>query len=231
MVVVAFPTEFEAKDLVRQLEDKHHRVVQGIPCYTGKIKGVSVVIPILGMGPEKAHASTQIILQSDEIKVFILAGFAGALTSELTRGQILVARGYSRESVINYIKLLPGFDIAGLHPVTELVSSAEEKRRLGEETGCQMIDMETAYVANLVLGAGVEFIAIRAISDLVDEDLPGDVLEHGYDYAESKSTPVKLMGFLVLHPNRIKPLQEFLKPLPEVRRKLTDFLVTVINEF
>lgn len=231
MLVVAFPTEYEAVDFLKGLEKREKKRVDGVVCHAGYVGKTPVLVPIIGIGPAKAHASTQTIIDHVEIKVFILAGFAGALTSEVFRGQILIARGYSSESLINYIKLIPGFDIGGLHPVNEVVATAEEKQRLGQETGCQMVDMETAYVAHLVASNGIEFLGIRAISDLVDEDIPRDVLECGYDQAESRTTPVKLMGFLALHPKRIAPLKKFLEPLPEVRRKLTDFLLVVAKEF
>lgn len=231
MLVVAFPTEYEANDFVKALQKREKKRIDGVLCYAGFLGKTAVLVSIIGIGPAKAHANTQIILDRVEMKVFILAGFAGALTSEVSRGQILIARGYSSESLINYIKLLPGFDIGGLHPVNEVVSTAAEKQRLGEETGCQMVDMETAYVAHLVASNGIEFLGIRAISDLVDEDIPQDVLDCGYDQVESRTTPVKLLGFLALHPKRIKPLKDFLEPLPEVRRKLTEFLITVAKEF
>jgi len=231
MVVVAFPTEFEAKDLLGKIENREKRDLEGIPVTCGKIGETSVAVTIIGVGPAKAHHATQVILNHLSMKVFILAGFAGALTSELHRGQILVVKGYSAESLINYIKLLPGFDIGALHPVTEIVATAAEKQQLGQETGCQMVDMETAYVAHLVASHDVEFLAIRAISDLVDEDIPRDVLDCGYDQSASRTTPMKLLGFLARNPKRIKPLQQFLKPLPDVRARLSNFLLSVINEF
>jgi nucleoside phosphorylase len=231
MIIVAFPTEYEAQDLIKQLESKEKRVLDGVTCFAGYISSRPVFIPILGIGPEAASASTKIVLRRIEPKIFILAGYAGGITSEVTRGQILIARDYSSQNIINYLKLVPGFDIGSVHPVNDVVVSAAEKKRLGEETGCQMVDMETAYVSNLVAEAGIEFLGIRAISDLVDEDVPNDVLECGYDQVHSRTTPVKLLGFLVLHPKRIQPLKDFLKPLPAVRRKLTDFLVTIIGEF
>lgn len=231
MLVVAFPTEFEAKDLVRLLEKREKREIGGVNCYAGYIGETATLIAIIGIGPERSHASTYSLIEQLDIKVFILAGFAGAITSEVERGQILIARGYSSEGLINYIKLLPGFDIANVHPVTEVVATAEEKRRLGQETGCQMVDMETAYVSCLAAENGIDFLAIRAISDLVDEDVPVDVLSNGYNQAESRTTPVKFLGFLARNPTQIMPLRKFLEPLPAVRKKLTDFLVTVIKEF
>ncbi|MEM1156755.1 MAG: hypothetical protein AAF649_04490 [Verrucomicrobiota bacterium] len=231
MLVIAFPTEFEAHDLLKLVEKKEKRVIDGVTCFAGYVEERAVMIPIIGIGPTAASYCTEALLKNLQIKVFILAGFAGAITPELERGQILVIKDYSAQSLINYLKLVPGFDIGQVHPVMEVVSSAEEKKRLGEETGCQMVDMETAYVAHMVASAGIEFLGVRAISDLVDEDIPNDALAAGYDHEKSKTTPFKMFGFLARHPKQIKPLKEFVSPLPEVRKKLTDFVVTLIKEF
>jgi len=231
MLVIAFPTEFEAQNLLKLLEKKERPVIDGVTCFAGYVEDRAVMVPIIGIGPTAASYCTEALLKNLEIKVFILAGFAGAITPELKRSQILVVKDYSSESLINYLKLVPGFDIGRVHPVMEVVATAEEKKRLGEETGCQMVDMETAYVANMVASAGIEFLGVRAISDLVDEDVPNDALSAGYDQDRSKTTPLKMFGFLARNPKRIKPLKEFVSPLPEVRKKLTDFVVTLIKEF
>ncbi|MEM6886474.1 MAG: hypothetical protein AAF571_15740 [Verrucomicrobiota bacterium] len=231
MLVIAFPTEFEAQDLLKLVEKKEKRVIDGVTCFAGYVEDRPVMIPIIGIGPTAASYCTEALLKNLEIKVFILAGFAGGINPDLERGQILIVKDYSAQSLINYLKLVPGFDIGRVHPVMEVVSSAEEKKRLGEETGCQMVDMETAYVAHMVASAGIEFLGVRAISDLMDEDVPNDALAAGYDQAESKTTPFKMFGFLARHPKQIKPLKDFVEPLPEVRKKLTDFVVTLIKEF
>ncbi len=231
MLVLAFPTEFEAQDLLKLLEKKEKRVVEGVTCFAGYVESRPVLVPIIGVGPAAATYSTEIILKNVEFKIFILAGFAGAITSELERSQILIVKDYSSDSLINYLKLVPGFDIGRVHPVMEVVSTAEEKQRLGQETGCQMVDMETAYVAHMVASAGFEFLGVRAISDLMDEDLPNEALSCGYDQEKSKTTPFKMLRFLARNPKQIKPLKEFISPLPEVRKHLTEFLVTLIKEF
>ncbi|MGF1679402.1 MAG: hypothetical protein ACFCUX_09430 [Candidatus Methylacidiphilales bacterium] len=231
MVVVAFPTLFEAEDLIKALQKREKRIIEGVSCFAGYIGETAVLLPIVGIGPEASVASTRIVLEKMDVKIFMLAGFAGAITSELSRGQIVIVQDYSSPHVINYLKLIPGFDIARVHPVTQVVDTASEKQRLGRETGCQIVDMETAYLSNLLAEHRINFLCIRAISDLVDEDVPNDVLECGYDQVQSRTTPVKLLGFLVTHPQRIQPLQKFLKPLPEVRKNLTDFLITIIKEF
>jgi adenosylhomocysteine nucleosidase len=59
-------------------------------------------------------------------------------------------------------------DIAG---VEHVVGSAE-KRVLGATSGTVAADMESAVVARQAMGFGIPMIAIRAVSDGVDDDIP-----------------------------------------------------------
>jgi nucleoside phosphorylase len=231
MIVVAFPTEFEARGFLKKLQKvSSHSRVPDVTFYSGYIGNKQVAVVITGMGPEQSQSRMRTFLGYVETKVLILAGFAGALTDSVYRGQILVAQDYSNAELINYIRLIPGFDIARVHTVSEPVTTGAEKRALGLQTGCQMVDMETAYLSDLAAQMDVEFMAVRAISDLVNEDLPQDVLDHGYDLEASKTTPARMALYLITNPRRIKALKEFVKPLPEVRDRLGDFVYTVVED-
>jgi nucleoside phosphorylase len=231
MVLVGFPTEYEAHDFLHAMKGRHRHALEEGQYYTGKVVETEVAVLITGIGPVRAVSRTTEFLSKVRGNIFILGGFAGALTEALQRGQVLIVRDYSSSQTINYLRLLPGFDIAQVHPVTELAATAEEKRRLGRESGAQIVDMETAYLANLVVQRGLEFMSVRAVSDLVGEDLPADVLQEGYDYVAAKTTPGRLVKFLFMNPSRIKALRDFMAPLPGVRKKLTDFMLMAVQEF
>jgi len=55
-----------------------------------------------------------------------------------------------------------------------VVWQAEEKRRLGRLTDATGLDMESAAVAAVAQERGVPMAIVRAVSDLLDEDLPLD---------------------------------------------------------
>lgn len=231
MTVIAFPTEFEAQGLLTRMKQvTAHTEIPEVPYYTGEVGSKQVNVVITGMGPELSRRRMSTYLDHRPTTVFILAGFAGALTDSVYRGQILVARDYSNPDLVNYMRLVPGFDIARVHPVAEPVSTAAEKRSLGLTTGCQMVDMETAYLSELAAERQIEFIAVRAISDLVNEDLPQDILERGYDIEAGKTTPVRMSLYLITNLRRVKALKEFIKPLYEVRDQLGQFLCAFIED-
>jgi adenosylhomocysteine nucleosidase len=231
MVTVIFPTKFEAKDFLAALIDKKQKNVSSVECYTGKTKEIEVQVIICGIGPKKSAESVAKVLASTPPSIVILSGFAGALSNQLVRGQILIASGYSSADLINYIKLIPGFDIGRLHSSDKVVGTAAEKKLLSEQTGCQMVDMEMAAVSSVVRQYGVEILGIRAISDLANEDVPVEVLSKGYDEATGKTTPIKMAAYLLIQPQKIKDLKKFLEPLLAVRKTLTEFLIAAVEEF
>ncbi len=231
MVTVVFPTHFESEDFLAALIDKKQNDINGVECYTGKIGEIDVQVILCGIGPRKSSDSVTKVFAVSPPSMVIVTGFAGALSTQLVRGQILVASGYSSNDLINYIKLIPGFDIGRMHSSEKVIGTAEEKKVLGEQTGCQMVDMEMAAIAGVVRAYGVEILGIRIISDLAKENVPVDLLAKGYDEATGKTTPLKMAGYLLLKPHRIKELKKFLEPLPAARKKLTDFLIAAVEEF
>lgn len=229
MIAVGFPTKFEAEDCLRALGNPSLAKTDGVEYASVHVEGTDILIAVLGIGTTLSAKSAQILFQHFPIKIFILAGFAGALSPALKRGQILIAQGGTSEETMNDIKLLQGFDIARLYTSETLLATAEEKSRIASLTGCQFVDMETTAIAPIVRANGSEFIVVRAISDLADENLPFDVLAKGYDYAEGQTTPMKMALHLLLHPKKIKSLKQFLEPLPQIRKKLTNFLIELIK--
>jgi adenosylhomocysteine nucleosidase len=58
--------------------------------------------------------------------------------------------------------------------VPRIITTAAEKRQLGEETGALAVDMESAGVACRAAEARVPMAALRVITDSADEPLPLD---------------------------------------------------------
>jgi adenosylhomocysteine nucleosidase len=104
-------------------------------------------------------------------------GLAGGLDPTLRAGTVIVA-----ESVTAYGRVWPtdsslndrlggttGHLCLGLDRV---VAFADEKRRLSQETGASLVDMESGAVAVVAAAARVPFAVLRAICDPADRALP-----------------------------------------------------------
>ena len=58
----------------------------------------------------------------------------------------------------------------------EIIATTAEKRRAHDATGALAVDLESDIVARIAGAAGVAFLALRAIADAADRDLPAAAL-------------------------------------------------------
>jgi adenosylhomocysteine nucleosidase len=122
-----------------------------------------------GIGAEAARRSTEAVIRETNPARVISAGFAGALDRSLRVGHVLEPR-----TVIN-VADGARTDVGageGMLVSSTTVAGKEEKIRLGKAYGASAVDMEAAAVAQGAQARGVEFGALKAISDTVDFNLP-----------------------------------------------------------
>lgn len=140
---------------------------------------VRVVLTGVG-GPRAAHGARAVFDWQPDI--CITAGLAGSLREEHRIGQILAARDIieleSGRTIGADPALLQRTESCGavlverLLTSSEMILSAEGKKRLS--TMAAAVEMESFAVAAEAVAKRIPVIAIRAISDEANEDLPMD---------------------------------------------------------
>jgi nucleoside phosphorylase len=159
--------------------------------YVGLIAGIETHVLLTGIGSKRAESViTFFILQGDkEYEACISAGLAGALRVGHKIGEILAAPGVVEEKIIHespedggipanepLLQLAKqcGATAAGKFlTVDHLVATVEEKTKLS--AFAEAVEMESYAVVQSALMWVVRGIAIRAISDLEDENLALDL--------------------------------------------------------
>ena len=146
-----------------------------------------------GMGLENAKQAAVRVLAHQPFSLAFSTGFACALIAVdvgallagydvvLTRGQgadvspMIAVPGIERDAVVGCVKHAePPGHIGRFVSTDRVIGSAVEKRRFAEVAGAIGLDMESAALAAEAQRAQVPFVVVRAVSDLVDEDLPLD---------------------------------------------------------
>lgn len=144
------------------------------------------VLLATGEGPRNAERTLRAWLATRHTRAVIHIGFAGALSSSLRAGDLVVARTVRFANESFDASASPLFQIAaqlaGAHlgtaiTMNEIIGAAAAKQRLaatlgGDEIG--WVDMESAAVARVCRELEIPFIIARAISDELAEDLPVD---------------------------------------------------------
>jgi adenosylhomocysteine nucleosidase len=157
----------------------------------GGLHGRRVVVVLSGAGQDAAGRATEVLIDGHAPGCVISAGFAGGLSGDLPRGAILIAdRVYGAEGDGLPLELPGGLpaEILGqiarqevrrgpLLTLDHVVRSPDQRRALFDRYGALAVDMETLAVARICRRRQVPLLAVRAIIDPWDEELPHEV-EH-----------------------------------------------------
>jgi len=230
MICYAFPVAHEAELLLRKCTQRESFDIGSMPCTLANLGTRQVLIAGLGMGQVRARDHIQKVFQYFRPKAVVLAGYGGALVPQLKLGQILVSNNFTSEELLPFLRLLSGFDFAAFCTSDEIVGTTEKRDWYAHSMKAQVIDMETAAVADVVKTREIPFLAIRVISDEYKTVLPSAALAAGYDPDRNQSTPARLLRHLAFHPKDVRPLKEFIGHLTIARSMLTTFVEQVNNE-
>lgn len=133
-----------------------------------------------GIGPEAARRVTEAAIARYSPAVVISAGVAGALTPELRVGDtifpslVIGAQDGSRHPTAIQKGAIGNTPLARTVLVSfPEIAGIEQKQKLAKAYGAHAVDMEAAAVALAAEKNGVAFVAVKAISDEVDFEIPG----------------------------------------------------------
>ena len=121
-----------------------------------------------GIGAGAARRATETVIREVNPVRVISVGFAGALDSSLQVGDILEPRTVINTSDGARTEVRSG---EGILVSSAEVAGKEEKIRLSKAYSAIAVDMEAAAVAQGAQARGIEFGALKAISDAADFSL------------------------------------------------------------
>jgi len=193
-----------------------------------------VAVLLTGMGGENAaKAMSSIPLEIHD--VCISSGLAGSLDVQLTPGDVVTARSTettgesckaASDTILVDLAVACGAKAVNVSLTSEkIIATAEEKEGLSRKGS--IVEMETTHILTAATQRHVPCVAVRAISDAADEDLP-------VDFARILDSHGRLkMGGLLkevgLSPYRIPLLLQFGRQSRAAGKSLADFLDRYIS--
>ena len=162
-IVAALPREVRA--LVKGWERR--RLPGRVVVYTNG----QAVVACAGMGAARAALAAEAAMAAMPVTALVSAGLAGGCDPALRVGEIV------RAGVVIDGRTGERFDNSQFRQVLvsiETIASVREKARLHSSYSASVVDMEAAAVARLARTRGLDFHAIKAVSDEADfevEDL------------------------------------------------------------
>jgi len=123
-------------------------------------EGGDIVIARSGMGAGRAAKAAERVIEEYKPDIIISAGFCGALVDELKIGDVIVSDLKDRKLFCSPKPLF----------------SCEEKTEAFRKEGAIVVDMESSGVAEAAAKAGIKYLAVKAVSDTLLEELPRSLL-------------------------------------------------------
>jgi nucleoside phosphorylase len=206
-----------------------------------KMGCAEVGVLLTGVGPKQARLETSKVAWTDTgvVEICIASGLAGALRPEYRVGQVLVARTVesdtvregatfkvmqSTRSLISMAAECGATVVGRFHTSERVVVRSEDKQRLG--AAADAVEMESFDTIFSVGSAGCVFaVAVRAVSDVVDEDLPLNLNEVFTD--EGRLSVPRVLGQLAHHPQAIPGLVK----LREQGKRAAESLATFLERY
>jgi adenosylhomocysteine nucleosidase len=146
----------------------------------GGLKGKGVVVIHAGVGLENAAEATETLIAGHRPQWIISAGLAGGLRDDVKREDIvmpdcILGEDGRRLAIDLQMPATPGVHVGSLLTVDRPILKSDQKHELGRKYGAVAVDMESLAVAEACRREKQRFMAVRVISDTVDEELPADV--------------------------------------------------------
>lgn len=227
LVTFAVEAEFAPWRKLRQFSQSN---VGDIRTYSAHIPDGELIVLLTGVGGRRAWAEATKVIWDGNVDVCISSGLAGALKEKHRPGDVLAAK---EVHATNWNKVIPsdgtllematayGAKLAGaFYSVDRVLVRSSEKVELGVKADA--VEMESGDIMLEAIAFGAKVIAIRAISDAVEEDLPVD-----FNRVMSESGEVSLSKVLsqaAAHPGSIPSLIRFGRQSRNAAEKLAIFL-------
>jgi adenosylhomocysteine nucleosidase len=193
-------------------------------------------LSLLETGEGTANATRAISEALSRLKprAVVAIGFAGALSEALVAGDLVVVSRVAGVASTANSKLLPeraqavrleGIRIGTAITVDAVVCDAARKRRLAvslEPGEIGVVDMESSAVARECNEHRVPFLIVRAVTDLLNENLPVDF--NRCRGADGRVSSVRVVLESISKPGSLRGLRELNRRAKLCSARLADFV-------
>jgi nucleoside phosphorylase len=186
-IIIALPTEWGY--FKRTFHVHRESKLAGHRHFAGRFGRLPISVVIGGVGKENAARAAGLLCEAhNDISALMTIGYAGALSPELKRGDIVLSsyamttqpfeptdadlklseklKGVADESHEHHVYVSP------LFTADKIIARHEEKKELFEKMKTQIVDMESWSVYSEAKKRKIPYIGIHAITDTAEEDIP-----------------------------------------------------------
>jgi len=198
--------------------------VEAVPFRKRSLKTPGVAILVTGIGSRNAENSLRRFLENTRPEQVLTCGFAGGLNPELKSGEVVFM---TASAPLEARLLAAGAQPATFYSASRIAATVAEKRQLREQTGADVVEMESGAILAVCRESQIPCALARAISDTAHEDLPLDF--NLLSKPDLSLDPGKLAWAIAKAPWKIGSLIQLQKKTSHAARQLADVLVKVLG--
>jgi adenosylhomocysteine nucleosidase len=232
MIAISFALPAESSGLIDLLQDKQSVAIGPARVVQGKIAERAVAIVYTGVGRKSCENRIDKFLDETQPRIFIGAGFAGAVRDGLKIGELVLAENFSDPRLLSDAQEIlrqQNAQTIKLFTAAAIVDSIDERNRIAREHGADAVEMETEYIAAACAKHAIPMLSLRTISDSLNQPFPAppNVL---FNIERQKTDGVRLAFYLLTHPSAIGRLSRFAGQVANARKAIAQGLVALIKQ-
>jgi adenosylhomocysteine nucleosidase len=180
-ILVTFAVEAEFAPW-RKLRSFQKATAQRMEYFSTQLQGAEVGVLLTGVGCKKAWVEATKVIWDADVDVCISSGLAGGLRQEHRLGEVLVAENVLASKSDRAIACDPRLvdlavsvgakRVSGFYTADRIILDSAEKRNMG--AFADAVEMESGEILFEAAAFGGRVVAVRSISDTVDDELPID---------------------------------------------------------
>jgi nucleoside phosphorylase len=186
-----------------------------------------------GLGADRAAKAIRWVLDNFEPRLVVVAGFAGALSSTLKVGDVLLASEVVEpgEDELHWHTAVPAelgdLPVGRLVTVKQLVATTGEKQSLAGQTDAVMVDMESAAIAEACQEWNVPCAVVRVISDTAATALSPRLVKL---LSGGRASPWRVLATVLRSPPSIIELWRLARDTRLAARRLSAALSKLVDK-
>jgi adenosylhomocysteine nucleosidase len=229
----------ELAPLLARADVKQREKLDGCDLSWGKLGRAPVVIARTREGRSGATRGAEALLSRVAVERLLVIGVSGGLTEALKTGDLIIGHEIlnggravaAPDADWKAAALRIGGATAGtLVSTREILCTPSARAALRETVGAAVpaaADLETAAYARAAAKHEVPWLAVRAISDTADEELPVDFNQFLDD--EGRIRRDQIMWYAMRHPAAVPGLRDMQRRVSLCADRLADFVDQLLN--
>jgi adenosylhomocysteine nucleosidase len=213
-ICAAFPQEL--KYILKNFSLKKSLKRDVFHIFFGEFSSQELILVQTGIGVQNAEAALNYILETERPDLIVSAGFGGALYEGASSGDLVWAKRalLFPEGDLNilefpndFLKTSLGFYVetgicdGSILTLSRWMAKSDIIKILPAGLPHPVCDMETYPLAKLSLNNGLPFLAVRSITDTIDEDIPKEFFAASNAFGQYSFS--RALGMLLSRPSLI----------------------------